>query len=102
MSLFRKNHMRCDYAENASAPFPVRQIPASDLRAGMTIVATPEGCTPSTVCCGHWPHVEDDSVVQEWNGEPHAYWVTDEPGECGGPRSATHRAPAGALITIAA
>jgi len=67
----------------------------------MKFVAAPEGCRPSTVCCGRWPLVTSDSVVLERNGVPYAYWATDEPGECGGPRSANHREPADTLITIA-
>jgi hypothetical protein len=96
-------HERCAYAENLPAPFPVRQIPARDLRKGMTFAAAPDGCGPATVCCGHWPVIVDDPVVQPGNdGWVYAYWVTDEPGECGGKRSATHREDPDVLITIAA
>ncbi len=103
MSLFRKNHMRCEYAENAEPPFPVRQIPARDLQRDMTFVAAPYSCDPATVCCGHWPLIVDDPVTQEAaDGQVYTYWVTDEPGECGGERSATHRELPGVLITIAA
>jgi hypothetical protein len=103
MSLFRKNHMRCEYTENAEPPFPVRQIPARDLQRDMTFVAAPYGCDPATVCCGHWPLIVDDPVTQEAaDGQVYTYWVTDEPGECGGERSATHRELPGVLITIAA
>ena len=101
MGLFNKNHMRCEYTENTPAPFPVRQIPAGDLQDGMIFVAAPEGCRPATACCGHWPVVVGDSGVQELDGVLYSYWATDEPGECGGPRSANHREPADTLVTIA-
>jgi hypothetical protein len=102
MSLFRKNHMRCDYTENAAPPFPVRQIPARDLRRGDIFVSAPDGCQPSTACCDHWPVVVDTPVIQPAaDGWTYVYWVTDEPGECGGERSATHREDPDVLITIA-
>jgi hypothetical protein len=96
-------HGRCIYGENVPAPFPVRQIPARDLRKGMTFVAAPYGCRPATTCCGHWPVIVDDPVIQPASdGWDYAYWVTDEPGECGGARSATHRELPDVLITVAA
>ena len=103
MSLFRKNHMRCNYTENAEPPFPVRQVPARNLQRGDTFIAAPYGCSPSTACCGHWPVIADSPVIQPGrDGEVYVYFVTDEPGECGGERSATHRELPDILITIAA
>jgi hypothetical protein len=101
--MFGNKHRRCTYRENVPAPFPVRQIPARDLRKGMTFVAAPFGCKPATACCGHWPVITEDPVTKRApDGWVYAYWATDEPGECGGARSATHREDPDVLITIAA
>ncbi len=110
MSLFRKNHMRCDYVDYtdkaalASPPFPVRQIPARDLRRGMTFVAAPDSWCGPTVCCGHWPVIVDDPRYRECGegGEPCVYWTTDEPGDDDGDRSPHYWTLAGVLLTIAA
>lgn len=102
MGLFGKNHMHCDYTVNTSAPFPTRQIPARELGPGMTVVATPEGQSGVTACCGHWPVITGHPVTQDCDGQLCTYWETDEPGECGGERSCTHRSLADTPITVAA
>jgi hypothetical protein len=96
-------HRRCEFKTAPAAPFPVKRIPARDLRRGMTLVALP-GRHQVTVCCGHWPviadrprHVKDRPV-----GAPYVSWNTDEPGrECGAPRSRSYWAPPDSLVTVA-
>jgi predicted lipoprotein with Yx(FWY)xxD motif len=103
--MFGKNkHRRCTYAENAPAPFTVRQVPARDLREGMTLVMMPEGWQGVTSCCDHWPLIIDKPRYREHGegGEPCVYWTTDEPGDDAGDRSPHYWAIADLPITVAA
>jgi hypothetical protein len=103
MSLFGKNHMRCDWQEDAPAPFPVGQIPARDLRRGMTLVAMPGDWQGVTSCCGHWPVIIDNPRYREHGegDEPCVYWTTDEPGPGDSDRSPHYWATADLPVTVA-
>ena len=67
--------------------FPVTQIPAAEVRAGMTIVAMPEGWVDIRPDHrGRWPVAIEDARCEE-NGEggvPCVYWLSDEPGPWNG------------------
>jgi hypothetical protein len=101
--MFGNKHKRCKYEENPPAPFPVTEVPARDLRQGMTVVAFPPGWYDVTVCCGHWPVIVDDPRYREHGegGEPCVYWTTDEPGPDNGDRSPNYWAIADLPVTIA-
>jgi hypothetical protein len=106
--MFGNKHKRCNYEVTPPAPFPVTQVPARNLRQGMTVVAFPPGWQRVTVCCGHWPVIVDGPRYMERGAGdvPSVSWITDEPDcpgeDCGTGRSPHHWAEADLLITIAA
>lgn len=61
---------------------PTRQVNASELRQGMTIVAMPPAWADIAPHNGRWPTITDEPSRLECgeDGQPTIYWTTDAPG----------------------
>ena len=74
--------IRNTYGPRPVPGFRVTHIPAAEVRAGMTIVAMPEGWVDVRPDGdGHWPVAIEDARFEEYGegGVPCVYWLSDEP-----------------------